>query len=122
MCRKAAKVIAQEDTKTKIRISDRNVKEYLGKPVYKPNAANEKPEIGIVRGLAWTSVGGETLEIEVMSLKGSGKLELTGKLGDVMHDIWYRIRYPKIILKSMISISMCRRGRRRRMAHLPVLL
>ena len=77
LCRKAAKVIAQEDTKTKIRISDRNVKEYLGKPVYKPNAANEKPEIGIVRGLAWTSVGGETLEIEVMSLKGSGKLELT---------------------------------------------
>ena len=86
LCRKAAKVIAQEDTKTKIRISDRNVKEYLGKPVYKPNAANEKPEIGIVRGLAWTSVGGETLEIEVMSLKGSGKLELTGKLGDVMQE------------------------------------
>lgn len=86
LCRKAAKVIAQEDTKTKIRISDRNVKEYLGKPVYKPNAVNEKPEIGIVRGLAWTSVGGETLEIEVMSLKGSGKLELTGKLGDVMQE------------------------------------
>lgn len=86
LCRKAAKVIAQEDSKTKIRISDRNVKEYLGKPVYKPNAANEKPEIGIVRGLAWTSVGGETLEIEVMSLKGSGKLELTGKLGDVMQE------------------------------------
>lgn len=86
LCRKAAKMIVQEDTKTKIRISDRNVKEYLGKPVYKPNAANEKPEIGVVRGLAWTSVGGETLEIEVMSLKGSGKLELTGKLGDVMQE------------------------------------
>ncbi len=86
LCRKAAKMIVQEDNKTKIRISDRNVKEYLGKPVYKPNAANEKPEIGVVRGLAWTSVGGETLEIEVMSLKGSGKLELTGKLGDVMQE------------------------------------
>ena len=86
LCRKAAKMIVQEDTKTKIRISDRNVKEYLGKPVYKPNAVNEKPEIGVVRGLAWTSVGGETLEIEVMSLKGSGKLELTGKLGDVMQE------------------------------------
>ena len=86
LCRKAAKMIVQEDTKTKIRISDRNVKEYLGKPVYKPNAANERPEIGVVRGLAWTSVGGETLEIEVMSLKGSGKLELTGKLGDVMQE------------------------------------
>ena len=86
LCRKAAKMIVQEDNKTKIRISDRNVKEYLGKPVYKPNAANEKPEIGVVRGLAWTSVGGEPLEIEVMSLKGSGKLELTGKLGDVMQE------------------------------------
>ena len=86
LCRKAAKEVAQEGPKTKIRISDRNVKEYLGKPVYKPNAANEKPEIGVVRGLAWTSVGGETLEIEVMSLKGSGKLELTGKLGDVMQE------------------------------------
>ncbi len=86
LCRKAAKEVTQEGSKTKIRISDRNVKEYLGKPVYKPNAANEKPEIGVVRGLAWTSVGGETLEIEVMSLKGSGKLELTGKLGDVMQE------------------------------------
>ena len=55
VCRKAAKAVAQADegTKTKLRISDRNIKEYLGKPVYKPNAANEKPEVGIVRGLAW---------------------------------------------------------------------
>lgn len=88
VCRKAAKAVAQADegTKTKLRISDRNIKEYLGKPVYKPNAANEKPEIGIVRGLAWTSVGGETLEIEVVALNGTGKLELTGKLGDVMKE------------------------------------
>lgn len=88
VCRKAAKAVAQADegTKTKLRISDRNIKEYLGKPVYKPNAVNEKPEIGIVRGLAWTSVGGETLEIEVVALNGTGKLELTGKLGDVMKE------------------------------------
>ena len=88
VCRKAAKAVAQADegTKTKLRISDRNIKEYLGKPVYKPNAANEKPEVGIVRGLAWTSVGGETLEIEVVVLNGTGKLELTGKLGDVMKE------------------------------------
>ena len=88
ICRKAAKAVAQADegTKTKLRISDRNIKEYLGKPVYKPNAANEKPEVGIVRGLAWTSVGGETLEIEVVVLNGTGKLELTGKLGDVMKE------------------------------------
>ena len=86
--REAAKAVAQADegTKTKLRISDRNIKEYLGKPVYKPNAANEKPEVGIVRGLAWTSVGGETLEIEVVALNGTGKLELTGKLGDVMKE------------------------------------
>ena len=88
VCRKAAKAVAQADegTKTKLRISDRNIKEYLGKPVYKPNAANENPEVGIVRGLAWTSVGGETLEIEVVALNGTGKLELTGKLGDVMKE------------------------------------
>ena len=104
LCRKAAKVIAQEDTKTKIRISDRNVKEYLGKPVYKPNAANEKPEIGIVRGLAWTSVGGETLEIEVMSLKGSGKLELTGKLGDVMQEsAKIALTYVRYLVQNQVS-------------------
>lgn len=104
LCRKAAKVIAQEDIKTKIRISDRNVKEYLGKPVYKPNAANEKPEIGIVRGLAWTSVGGETLEIEVMSLKGSGKLELTGKLGDVMQEsAKIALTYVRYLVQDQVS-------------------
>lgn len=104
LCRKAAKVIAQEDTKTKIRISDRNVKEYLGKPVYKPNAVNEKPEIGIVRGLAWTSVGGETLEIEVMSLKGSGKLELTGKLGDVMQEsAKIALTYVRYLVQDQVS-------------------
>lgn len=104
LCRKAAKVIAQEDTKTKIRISDRNVKEYLGKPVYKPNAANEKPEIGIVRGLAWTSVGGETLEIEVMSLKGFGKLELTGMLGDVMQEsAKIALTYVRYLVQDQVS-------------------
>ena len=104
LCRKAAKVIAQEDTKTKIRISDRNVKEYLGKPVYKPHAANDTPEIGIVRGLAWTSVGGETLEIEVMSLKGSGKLELTGKLGDVMQEsAKIALTYVRYLVQDQVS-------------------
>jgi ATP-dependent Lon protease len=75
-----------QDPAQKIRISDRNLKEYLGKPVYEPVAANTKAEVGIVRGLAWTSVGGETLEIEVVCLRGTGKLELTGKLGDVMQE------------------------------------
>lgn len=85
ICRKAAKSIAEGNEK-KLRISDRNLKEYLGKPIYQPVAANEKAETGIVRGLAWTSVGGETLEIEVMVVNGTGKLELTGKLGEVMQE------------------------------------
>lgn len=85
ICRKAAKAIAQEEC-TKVRVSDRNLETYLGKPLHQQNMANEKPEAGIVRGLAWTSVGGDTLEIEVTILPGSGKLELTGKLGEVMQE------------------------------------
>ncbi|MBO5484390.1 MAG: endopeptidase La [Lachnospiraceae bacterium] len=85
LCRKGAKAVAEEKG-TKIRISDRNLEEYLGKPLYQQSMANEKPEIGVVRGLAWTSVGGDTLEIEVSILPGSGKLELTGKLGEVMQE------------------------------------
>lgn len=96
ICRKAAKTIAEAgDAETesvsasrrkKIRISERNLKEYLGKAIYQPTAANDRAEIGVVRGLAWTSVGGDTLEIEVMVLNGTGKLELTGKLGEVMQE------------------------------------
>lgn len=87
ICRKAAKTVTEgEETKVKIRVSDRNLEEFLGKPLHRLNMANEKPEIGVVRGLAWTNAGGDTLEIEVAFLPGSGKLVLTGKLGEVMQE------------------------------------
>lgn len=85
LCRKAAHEIATDATK-KVRISERNLGTYLGKEVYHPNPALSKPETGVVRGLAWTSVGGDTLEVEAAVLDGTGKLELTGKLGDVMQE------------------------------------
>ena len=85
VCRKAARKIASGETEA-VRVTDRNYKEYLGKELQRINLANEHPEAGIVRGLAWTSVGGDTLEIEVNIMDGTGKLELTGKLGDVMQE------------------------------------
>lgn len=85
ICRKAAHAVASGETK-QIRISGRNLKEYLGKELYHSNPASSRPETGVVRGLAWTSVGGDTLEIEAAVLDGTGKLELTGKLGEVMQE------------------------------------
>lgn len=99
ICRKAARQIAEEDD-TKLRVSDRNLEKYLGKPKYRQNMANEKPEVGVVRGLAWTSVGGDTLEIEVSILTGSGKLELTGKLGEVMQE---SAKIALTLVKSKVS-------------------
>ena len=71
---------------TKVRITTKNIEHYLGKVKYHINEANKKPAVGIVRGLAWTSVGGDTLEIEVNVMPGKGKLSLTGKLGNVMKE------------------------------------
>lgn len=71
---------------TKIRITTKNIEHYLGKVKFHTNEANRKSAVGIVRGLAWTSVGGDTLEIEVNVMPGKGKLVLTGKLGDVMKE------------------------------------
>lgn len=71
---------------TKVRITTKNIEHYLGKVKYHTNEANRKSAVGIVRGLAWTSVGGDTLEIEVNVMPGKGKLVLTGKLGDVMKE------------------------------------
>lgn len=85
LCRKAAYEIATDATQ-KVRISERNLGVYLGKEVYRPNPALSRPETGVVRGLAWTSVGGDTLEVEAAVLDGTGKLELTGKLGEVMQE------------------------------------
>lgn len=85
LCRKAA-VEAAKDSEVKIRISNRNIKKFLGNYKYTLDAVSDKPQVGIVRGLAWTSVGGDTLEIEVNVMKGKGALQLTGKLGDVMQE------------------------------------
>ena len=85
ICRKTAREIYQ-NKKNKIRITDSNLVKYLGKEKYEQEAKNEKDEIGIVRGLAWTSVGGTTLEIEVNIMPGKGEVKLTGKLGDVMKE------------------------------------
>ena len=85
ICRKAARR-SYEGEPEKIRVSGNNLEEFLGKPKYREDKKNKKDEIGIVRGLAWTSVGGVTLEIEVNVLPGKGELVLTGKLGDVMKE------------------------------------
>lgn len=69
-----------------IRVTGTNLEDFLGKPKYRPEKKNKKNEVGIVRGLAWTSVGGVTLEIEVNLMPGKGSVVLTGKLGDVMKE------------------------------------
>ena len=85
LCRKGASAILTGEKKC-LRVSESSLKTYLGKEVYHFDAANEKPQAGIVRGLAWTSVGGDTLEIEVNVLPGKGELKLTGQMGDVMKE------------------------------------
>lgn len=85
ICRKSARAFLQEGKK-KIKITSSNLSQYLGKPKYDRNPANETDEVGIVRGLAWTSVGGETLQIEVNKMPGKGEIDLTGQMGDVMKE------------------------------------
>lgn len=85
VCRKAAREILRDKNK-KIRITGSNLGKYLGKKKYLPDTVNAKDEVGIVRGLAWTSVGGDTLQIEVNMMPGKGNLELTGQMGDVMKE------------------------------------
>ncbi|KXZ40358.1 ATP-dependent Lon protease [Alkalithermobacter thermoalcaliphilus JW-YL-7 = DSM 7308] len=86
VCRKAATRYVENPNLKMIRINKSNLEKYLGKPIFKFQLAKEKPEIGIVTGLAWTPVGGDTLSIEVTCMKGTGKLVLTGQLGDVMKE------------------------------------
>lgn len=85
LCRKAAKEILT-DGKTSVKITEKNLEKYLGKEKYSFDMANQEDQIGIVRGLAWTSVGGDTLQIEVNVMPGKGIFELTGQLGDVMKE------------------------------------
>ena len=85
LCRKAAREIFK-DSEAAVKVTKTNLKTYLGNPKYSPEKKNDCAEVGIVRGLAWTSVGGVTLEVEVNVLPGKGELVLTGKLGDVMKE------------------------------------
>lgn len=85
ICRKAARQILEEK-KEKITVTGRNLSQFLGKSRYTFQKANETDEVGIVRGLAWTSVGGDTLQIEVNIMPGKGEFVLTGQLGDVMKE------------------------------------
>ena len=86
LCRKADMAILAEDAPQKITINGGNLEKYLGIRKFLPDRMPARDEIGLVTGLAWTSVGGETLEVEVNVMDGSGKLELTGNLGDVMKE------------------------------------
>ena len=85
ICRKSARQIYQKNEES-IKIKKNNIKDYLGNVKYMPEKRSDKADIGIVRGLAWTSVGGVTLEVEVNVLPGKGELALTGKMGDVMKE------------------------------------
>lgn len=85
LCSKTARELTLEKSKC-VKITGQNLEKYLGKRKYRINPANEEDAVGIVRGLAWTSVGGDTLEIEVNVMQGKGNIELTGQLGDVMKE------------------------------------
>ena len=85
ICRKAAMHLVSEDVK-QIRITEKELKDYLGAPRYYPERQALEERVGVVNGLAWTSVGGELLEVEVNVVPGTGKVELTGNLGDVMKE------------------------------------
>ena len=85
ICRKAARPL-YEGEKEKIKVTEQNLEKFLGKEKYSFDNKNDTDEVGIVRGLAWTSVGGDTLEIEVNIMPGKGEFQLTGQLGDVMKE------------------------------------
>jgi len=85
VCRKTAREVLEKQKK-QVRVTEKNLEKYLGKIKYEAKPALDEAEVGIVRGLAWTSVGGDTLEIEVNVMPGKGKLTLTGNLGDVMKE------------------------------------
>lgn len=85
ICRKAAREILEGST-DRVSVTAKNLKEYLGKEKYRKDARNKKNDVGIVRGLAWTAVGGDTLQIEVNVMPGKGVLDLTGQMGDVMKE------------------------------------
>lgn len=85
LCRKATKELMEENKKS-VRITPKKVQHYLGQEKYRIQEKNKEPQIGVVRGLAWTAVGGDTLSIEVNTMEGKGSLDLTGNMGNVMKE------------------------------------
>ncbi|MGL4343916.1 MAG: endopeptidase La [Cellulosilyticaceae bacterium] len=85
LCRKVARTLLEQEKETQT-LSVLQIQKYLGAPIYSHLAINQTPQVGVVRGLAWTSVGGDTLSIEVNTMKGKGNLELTGNMGNVMKE------------------------------------
>ena len=86
VCRKAAKQLVEETVNGKITVTSSTLGQYIGKRKYLPEAVSDTDEVGEVNGLAWTQVGGDMLKVEVAVLEGTGKIELTGSLGDVMKE------------------------------------
>ncbi len=86
ICRKADMLLLKDQDRNRIHVTGRNLEEFLGVPRYLPDRLPGKDQVGLATGLAWTAVGGETLEVEVNVMDGSGKLELTGNLGNVMKE------------------------------------
>ncbi len=131
ICRKAAREILQTNKEKTIRVTKQNLEHFLGKVKYTKDKIGETDEIGIVRGLAWTSVGGDTLEIEVNIMPGKGEIDLTGQLGDVMKEsaltgisfIRSIAKKHKIgaFLKRMIFISISRKEPCQKTVRAPVL-
>src|SRR5690606_26022472 len=85
ICRKTAKIITSEEKKRVI-VTEKNIEEFLGKKIFRYGMAEQEDLVGVATGLAYTAVGGDTLQIEVALAPGKGKLVLTGKLGDVMKE------------------------------------
>jgi len=98
--RKSAKKLLEEKTAQKISITPQNIKEFLDKTVFEPEAIEKESVVGVVNGLAWTAVGGDVLKIETVKLRGHGKVEVTGSLGDVMKEST-RIAYT--VVKTLVD-------------------
>ncbi len=106
VCRKVAREIVEKGKDKKIRITPPALHKYLGVPKYRYGMMEEKDQIGIVNGLAWTEVGGDTLTIEVTVMPGKGKLTVTGKLGDVMQEsqvLLAQLRWPTFGMRGSIE-------------------
>ena len=104
ICRKTARLIMEEDKK-KVTVTSKNLSDFLGKEHFNYLMANKKDEIGISRGLAWTQVGGDTLQIEVNVMPGKGELMLTGQLGDVMKSLHRQVLLTFVPLLLTIKLS-----------------